>query len=262
MNQIHPSALIGSDVKLGNDIIIGPYTVIEGNVTIGDGCVIGPSSYITGWVKIGKNCRIYSFSAIGNHPQDYSFNGEPGQIILGDNCLVREGATVHTPVHGDKGETTVIGNNVFLMGNSHVGHNSKVGDNCQLVQGSMLAGFVTVENDVIISGNAAVHQFCRVGAYSMIGGISKVVQDIPPYMTADGNPATGYGLNSIGLKRKGIGQEQRTRIKEAYRVLFSGKGRKEALEEMRAAYSGDELIERIVVFVESTKRGIVSYHGS
>ncbi len=261
MNLIHPSALIGKNVKLGNNIKIGPYSVIDGDVEIGDGCVIGPTASIAGWVKIGKNNSIHPFTAIGGPPQDYSYNGEPGLIRIGDNCIIREGATVHTPVHGDQGEETVVGNSVFLMGNSHVGHNAKVGDNCQLVQGSVIGGFVLFEHDAILGGNAAVHQNTRVGAYSLIGGLGKVVQDIPPYIIADGNPAIGCGLNSVGLKRKGIGQEQRNRIKEAYKTLFSGKPRREALENMKKAFAGDELIENLIHFVETSKRGIVGYHG-
>ncbi len=260
MNQIHPSALVGKNVKLGNNIKIGPYSVIDGDIEIGDGCIIGPFSYITGWVRIGKNNRIHSFAAVGNPPQDYSYKDEPGLILIGDDCMIREGATIHTPVHGDTGEQTVLGNNIFLMGNSHVGHNAKVGDNSQLVQGSILGGHVILENDVILGGNSAVHQHCRVGAYTMIGGMSKLTQDVPPYLLVDGVPATGYGLNSIGLKRKGIGQDQRNKIKDAYRILFSGKSRQEALEEIKAIYAGNELIERLVLFVEMSKRGIIGYH--
>lgn len=263
MNRIHPAALLGKDVKLGDDIDIGPYTVIDGNVEIGDGCVIGPSAYITGWVKIGRKNRINPFTAIGTPPQDYSFSGEPGLILIGDNCMIREGASIHTPVHGDQGCQTVVGNNVFLMGNSHVAHNARVGDNCQLVQGAALGGYVILEHDVIIGGNTGIHQNCRIGAYSMIGALSKASQDVPPYMLADGSPALGYGLNSVGLKRKGINQEERSRIKEAYQILFSGKSRKEALVECRIKFpegKGSDLIDNLIKFIEASKRGIISYH--
>ncbi len=260
MNQIHPTAIIRENVKLGENVIIHPYSVLDGDVEIGNDCVIGPMSHIKGWVKIGKNTSIHSFSTIGDDPQDYSFNGEPGLIEIGENCLIREGVTINTPVHGDQGEKTIIGNNVFLMINSHVGHNSKVGDNSILVNGTLLAGYVTVEENVVTSGNVAIHQFCRVGGFVMIGGLSKVVQDIPPYFMADGNPAVGHGLNSIGLKRKGFNQEQRNVIKDAYKILYSGKLRKEVLEELKEKYSQSEMINRIIQFVENSKRGIIKYN--
>lgn len=260
MNNIHPTAFIGKNVILGNNVTILPYTVLDGNIEIGDDCIMGPSAHIKGWVKVGSGTQIHSFSTIGDAPQDYSFDGTPGLVEIGRNCIIREGVTIHTPVHGDEGEKTSIGNNVFLMVNSHVGHNSKVGDNSILVNGTLLAGYVTVEENVVTSGNVAIHQFCRVGAFVMIGGLSKVVQDVPPFIMTDGNPAIAHGINAVGLKRKGFGQEERTIIKNAYKILYSGKARAEALEEMLREYPNNKHILRIVEFVKASKRGIIGYH--
>jgi UDP-N-acetylglucosamine acyltransferase len=217
-------------------------------------------AYIKGWVKIGTNNEFHPFSVIGDTPQDYSYNGEKGLIEIGNNCLIREGVTINTPVNGMKGTRTIIKDSAFLMANSHVGHNSIIGERSLMANGCVLAGFVEIENDVFLSGNVAVHQYCRIGSYSMVGGLSKVVQDIPPYFLADGNPASGHGLNNIGLKRKGIGQEQRTKIKEAYKLLYSGKIRKEALKDIRSKFFSDPLIMHIVNFVESSVRGVIRFH--
>ncbi len=261
MNNIHPSVILGKNVKLGENVEIKPYCVIEGDIEISDNCVIGPFSHITGWAKIGKGTRIFSGAAIGEPPQDYSFNGEPGLIEIGESCIIREGVTIHTPIHGGNGEKTIVGDNVFLMANSHVGHNSKIGSNSILTNGCLLAGFVVLEESTNMSGNSAVHQNCRVGAFAMIGGLGKVVQDVPPFMIVDGNPAKVYGLNVVGLRRGGFNQEQRTIIKDALRMLY-GKGLlKERLAAMEEKYSGNNSVLRLISFVRSSKRGIVSYHG-
>ena len=261
MNNIHPTVILGKDVKIGDNVEIKAYSVIDGKTDIGDNCIIEPFVHITGWVKIGKGTKVYSGAVIGGPPQDYSFKGEPGLIEIGEECMIREGVTINVPVHGDTGEKTIIGNNVFLMANSHVGHNSKVGDNSILTNGCLLGGFVVVEENANLAGNVGVHQFCRVGAYAMVGGLGKVVQDVPPFSIADGNPAAVYGLNTVGLKRNGILQEQRTRIKDAFKIFYSSRLMKERLAEMEERYRDDEMIMRLVRFVQSSKRGIVGHHG-
>ncbi len=188
MSEIHPTAIIGKNVKIGNDVRIHPYTVIDGDVEILDGCEIGPLARITGWVKIGEGTKIHSFAAIGEQPQDYSFNDEKGLIKIEKNCIIREGVTVHTPVGGEKGEKTIVGDECFLMANSHVAHNCKLGKGVILANGCLLAGYVEVENYAFLSGNVVVHQFSRVGEYSMTAGQSKIPQDIPPYSLVEGSP--------------------------------------------------------------------------
>lgn len=258
MTNIHPTAIISKDVSIGEGVFIGPYSVLEGKGEISDGCIIGPHTYLTGWYKIGSKTQIHSGVSIGEPPQDYSFDGAPGLIEIGSGCRIREGASIHTPVHGDQGEKTSVGDNTFLMANSHLGHNDKVGSNCILTNGCLLAGYVTVEDFAILSGNVVVHQMCRVGAYSMTGGVAKVVQDIPPFSLCDGNPAMMHGLNVVGLRRRGINQQQRSIIKNAYRILYSGAGMKDALAEMEEKYGDDETVRHLIDFVRGSKRGIVS----
>jgi UDP-N-acetylglucosamine acyltransferase len=258
MNQIHPTVLIDSHVQLGENIKIHPYSLIEGQIEIGDGVEIGPFVHISGWAKIGKNTKIYSGASIGNPPQDYSFDGQKGLIEIGENCCVREGATIHTPVHGDKGEKTIVGNNVLMMVNSHVAHNCIVGNNAIMVNGSLLGGYAILEESAILSGNVAVHQLCRVGAYSMVGGLGKVVQDIPPFMMADGVPAVVHGLNVVGLRRNGFTQADRSVIKDVYKTIYSGFLLKESLKQLEEKYKNNANVERMINFIRNSKRGIVS----
>lgn len=260
MNHIHPTAVIGGNVRFGDNVTVAPYSVIEGDVVIGDGCRIGPYVHIQGVVRIGRNNKIHSSATIGDDPQDLSWDGKPGLVEIGDNNSIRESVTIHAAIHAGEGGTTTVGNDCLLMVNSHMGHNAKVGNGVIMANGCVLAGFTDIGDCAFLSGNVAVHQNCRVGAYSMTGGLGKVVQDIPPYSMVDGNPVTYHGLNVIGLKRKGFNQEQRTRIKDAYHILYGPKMKKEALEEAELKYPDDPIVRQIVEFVRASKRGIVGFH--
>lgn len=260
MSNIHSTAVIGKNVKFGQDVTVSPYAVIDGDIEIGDGCHIGPFVHITGNVKMGKNNKVHSAAAIGEAPQDLSWDGKPGLIEIGDNCDIREYVTIHTPIHGDQGGKTVLESNCLLMVNSHLGHNAVVRNGVILANGCVLAGFTEIGDCAFLSGNVAVHQHCKVGAFSMTGGLGKVVQDIPPYAMADGNPVTYHGLNVIGLKRKGFNQEQRTRIKDAYNIIYGPSLRKEALAEAEEKYKDDEIVRQIIAFVRNSKRGIIGFH--
>jgi len=256
--SIHPTAVIGPDVVLGKGVTIHPYAVLDGKITVGDGCEIGPFVHLTGWVTIGRNTRIYAGAAIGTPPQDYSFDGTPGLVEIGENCILREYVTVHTPVHGGEGEKTMVGDNCFLMANAHVAHNAKLGKNVVMANGCLLAGYVEVEDFAFLSGNSAVHQHCRVGAYAMVGGLSKVVQDVPPYVLCDGSPAVAHGLNVVGLRRRGFTAEQRSMLKQLYKTLYSGVSLAEAIARMKGMAT-DPLVAHFVQFVEKAeKRGIIS----
>lgn len=260
MSDIHSTAVIGKNVTLGQNVTVSPYAVIEGDIEIGDGCHIGPFVHIMGYVKMGKNNKVHSAAAIGEAPQDLSWDGKPGLIEIGDNNAIREYVTIHTPIHGDQGGKTVLGSDCLLMVNSHLGHNAIVHDGVILANGCVLAGFTDIGDCAFLSGNVAVHQHCRVGAFSMTGGLGKVVQDVPPYCMADGNPAQYHGLNVVGLKRKGFNQEQRTRIKDAYNIIYGPRLRKEALAEAEGKYGQDEIVMQIVAFVKNSKRGIIGFH--
>ncbi len=261
MSEIHPASVIGKDVKIGKNVIIHPYTVIDGDIEIGDNCEIGPFVTIKGWVKMGDSIKIHSFAAIGEPPQDYSFNGEKGLIEIGSSTVIREGVTIHTPVNGNNGEKTIVGNSCFLMANSHVAHNVKLGDNVVLANGCLLAGYVIIEDFVFLSGNVAVHQHCRIGEYSIVGGLTKITQDVPPYSMVDGNPGEYQGINAIGLKRRNIAIEDRNIIKEAYKIFYDRtRTRSESIKILEEKYSSNKYVKHIVEFIKASKRGIIDSH--
>lgn len=262
MDNIHPTALVGDQVSVGENVTIHPYTVINGDIEIGDGCEIGPFSTIIGWVKIGAKTRIYPGAVIGSEPQDLTYDGTPGLIEIGEKCVLREGTTVHTPVHGDRGEKTIIGDGVYLMVGSHIAHNAKVGNYTIIANSTHLAGYVVIEERVFLSANIGVHQYTRIGAYTMVGAVTKVAQDIPPFMLADGHPCRIRGINVVGLRRGGFDQEQRNRIKAAFKTIFlSRKSFSDACNDVEAKYGDDPNVMRMVHFIRETKRGVMSYYG-
>jgi len=261
MSEFHPTVIIGKDVRIGKNVKIHPYCVIDGEIEIADECEIGPFVRITGWVKIGKGTVIYPFAAIGEPPQDYSFDGQKGLIEIGEECIIREGVTIHTPVNGVGGEKTIVGNKCFLMANSHVAHNCKLGNNVILANGCLLAGYVEVEDFAFLSGNVTVHQHCRIGEYSMTSGLSKIPQDIPPYSLVEGSPAEFRGINVVGLKRRGFSEEDRKIIKQAYKILYDkSRPRSESLAIIEKEYSSNKYVAHIVDFVKKSKRGILNSH--
>ncbi len=258
---ISNKAEINKNAIIGKNVSIGPFTVIEENVKIGDNTKIGPNVHITGWTDIGKNCEIHSCAVIGDLPQDYNYKGEKSYTIIGDNNIIRECVTIH---RGTEPESkTVVGNNNIFMAYSHIGHNCIVNDNIVLVNQVSLGGYVTVYNNAFISAVVQVHQFCRIGKYAMIGAISKVIKDIPPYMMAQGSDvATIRGLNVVGLRRGGFSSEERELIKKAYNLLYQSKFNvSQALETIKNAseLGNNSLIKELIEFIENSKRGIAAH---
>jgi UDP-N-acetylglucosamine acyltransferase len=252
--SIHPTAIIGPDVRIGTDVTVGPYAVIEGHTTIGNGSEIKARAHITGYTEIGEGNIIHMGAVIGHEPQDIAFKSERSYLKIGNNNVFREGSYIH---RGTKPESaTVIGNNNYFMAYSHAGHNCLIGNNNIFVCNALLAGYVEVGNNAFLSGNVVVHQFCRIGSFAIISGLSAVNKDIPPFMTAGGRPAMVTGLNSVGLRRGGFSADQRSAIKEAFRILFrNGYGTKKALEELQKLPETAEVNE-IISFVNSSARGI------
>jgi UDP-N-acetylglucosamine acyltransferase len=261
MNNIHPTAILGPEVVLGDNITVEPYAILDGRITLGNRVRVGPYVHLTGWVEVGAGTRIHSGAAIGEPPQDYSWDGVPGLVKIGENCILREFVTVHTPVKGGEGEMTIVGDEAFLMANVHIAHNVKIGIRTVIANATLFGGWVTVGENAFVSGLCAVHQNSRVGDYSIIGHNSKITQDVPPYMMCDGNPAAIYGLNVVGLRRKGIDSAQRAKLKDAFKTLYSGRSIREANAEIEAKYSSDELVMKLVNFVKASKRGIIAQRG-
>ncbi len=252
---IHPTAVISPGAKLGKDVKIGPYAVVGEHVTIGDGTQVMAHAVLTGWTGIGKDCIIYPGAVIGSEPQDLKFKGEKSYVFIGDRTTIRECATIHRGC-GPESETRV-GNDCLLMAYTHVAHNCLVGNNVIMANSAMIAGHVVVEDRVVIGGITGVHQFVRIGRNAMIGGASKLVQDVVPYTIVDGHPAKVSGLNNVGIARAGISIEARRNIKQAYKILYrSGLSLSQAIVVIEQEVDSCDEIEHFLRFLRNAERGI------
>jgi UDP-N-acetylglucosamine acyltransferase len=254
---IHPTAVVSPKAELGADVEIGPYCVINDNVILGDRCRLNAHVVIDGYSAIGADNVFYPFTSIGQRSQDLKYDGEPTRVEIGDRNVFREYVTVHRGTHE---APSVIGSNNHFLAYAHCAHDSIVGDHCILSNGATLGGHVTVEDHVIISGLSGVHQFCRLGAHSIIGGCTKIVKDVPPFMIADGNPAALRGLNLVGMQRRGFSPETIRTLKNAYKALFMKKeanlaAQVEAFRDNPAAELPE--VRQLLDFLGNSERGIV-----
>ncbi|MFH1761498.1 MAG: acyl-ACP--UDP-N-acetylglucosamine O-acyltransferase [bacterium] len=247
---VHPSAILEKGVE------IGPYCVIGPEIKIGENTWLGSNVTISKWCTIGKNNKIYHGASIGTDPQDIRYNNEKGEIIIGDNNIIREFVTIHLPTK--EGGKTIIGNENFIMVHAHIPHDCQIGN--QVVIGGYvgIAGHAVIEDQVIIGGLAGIHQFVRIGRLTMVGAQSKVLKDIPPYMVVDGTPAIARGINSIGLQRRGVGTESQTELKKAFKILYGNKSKmSSAIDEIKKKCRKLDEINYLVAFLEeSTRRGV------
>ena len=248
---IHPTAVIHPEAVLGQNVEVGPYAVIGRGAKLGDGCYVGPSSVVE-HVEMGRGNQISSHVRIGGEPQVVPSPADARRVIVGDRSTFREGVTVSRGTRGD----TVVGSDCYLMANSHVGHDCRVGDRVTLVNGALLGGHVEVGDGAILSGNAAAHQFTRIGELALLSGLSAAVMDILPYCIATGPRARLAGLNLVGLRRAGVPRERVLEIKAAYRALFfSNRLLREAVAHLAALDPGPE-VRVILEFCASSRRGI------
>src|ERR687893_1158211 len=216
--EIHPTAVVSPRAELARDVRVGPYAVVEDKVIVGEGCEIGAHAVVKRFTTLGARNRVYEHATIGGEPQDVKFKGERSALVIGDDNLIREYVTVHRA--SGEGETTRVGSRNFLMVGVHVAHNCEVGDDNVMANGVALAGHVRVEDHVFLASNVGAHQFTRFGRYAMVGGKSKIVQDVLPFFTTDGNPPRVRGLNTVGLRRAGFSAESRRELRRAYQVLL------------------------------------------
>jgi UDP-N-acetylglucosamine acyltransferase len=258
--MIHPTAVIASGAKLGANVEVGPYAVIDGEVTVGDNVRIGPHVHLTGVTTIGTGTKIHAGAVIGDEPQDLHNTGEGCTTVIGKNCIIREYATIHRGAAA--GSSTVVGDGVLMMAFSHLGHNCRLGDNAIIGNATLLAGHVQVGEKTFISGGGLVHQFCRIGAYTIVGGGARLGQDIPPYCMYQWGGVGGP--NAVGLKRNGFDAATRAKIRKAIKIyFFSGLNRIAALAKIREEI-GEEMpaVKTFIEFIETTKRGIVPGYGT
>jgi UDP-N-acetylglucosamine acyltransferase len=231
---------------------IHPTAIIEDHAEIGPDCEIGAYAVIKQYTRIGARNRIFEHAVIGGEPQDLKFKGETSYLEIGDDNIIREYCTFHRA--NGEGETTRIGSRNFFMVGVHVAHNCVIGDDNIFANDVALAGHITIEDHVFLSNNVGAHQFVRMGRYGMIGGKSKIVQDVLPFFITDGNPSRLRGVNSVGLRRGGFSDDERRALKDAYKLLFrSTMPIQEALRELE--HVDDEHVAHLVKFIRSSKRG-------
>ena len=252
--SIHPSAIIGKNVVLGEANEIGPYVVIEDEVRIGSGNKIWTGVYICSGTEIGDQNEIHMNAVIGHAPQDLAYKSAKTKTIIGNQNIIREFVTIH---RGTKeGTATIIGDQNFLMAYVHIAHNCQIGNKVIMVNGASLSGYCQIEDEAFLSGMVGVHQFTRIGRLAFVSGLSAVNLDIPPYMMSGGRGAAAYTLNIVGLKRAGISPEARTEIRKAYQILYrSGLNIANAASEIERTCTSPE-VKHLVEFIRSSKRGI------
>jgi len=255
--SIHPTACVHPDAQLGDEVCIGAFALIGPQVSLADGVIIGSHCLLEGRTHVGSQTRIYSGAVVGSPPQDKKHRDDDEVFLqIGENNIIREYVTIN-PGTKDGGGRTVIGDNNLLMAYSHVAHDCQISNNCVIANAGTLGGHVIMEDFAIIGGLTAVHQFVRMGTFSIVGGCSKVVQDIPPYSMCDGHPARVYNVNSVGLKRAKITPEVIRTLRRAFKILFhSGLTKPNAIARVeRECASGPEL-KRLLVFLKTSHRGI------
>ncbi len=254
--KISEMAVVSNNAKLSDEVEVGPFAIIEDEVEIGPGVRIWPHAYICRGTTIGEGTQVHMGAVVGHVPQDLSFKDRKSYLKIGKRNIIREYATIHRGT--DEGSSTVIGDDCFLMALSHVGHNCNIGNQVILANGVLLAGHVTIGDGAFVSGNVVVHQFCRIGTLSMIGGFSGVNKDVPPYMLMRG-PSVVRSVNLVGLRRAKFSRELIGTIKEAYKLLFqSDMNTAQAVEGIRKLKPCKEL-DTLIDFLQSSKRGICKY---
>ena len=251
--MIHPTAIIHPKAQLDSSVRVGPYAIIDEDVQLGPGCIVGPRVYLTGKTEAGPDNRFFAGCVIGEAPQDLRYKGEATGVRIGSHNVFREHVTVHRST--SPSSETVVGSHNFLMQHSHVAHNVALGNHVILAGGALLAGYVTVADRAFISGNCLVHQFVRVGTLTMMQGGSAISKDLPPYTVARGYNAIS-GLNTVGLRRAGMGAAERLELKQLYHALFrTTSNLRTALAKVQSEFSSAP--SRVLLdFVAASKRGV------
>ncbi|WP_225639151.1 acyl-ACP--UDP-N-acetylglucosamine O-acyltransferase [Candidatus Profftia sp. (ex Adelges kitamiensis)] len=254
---IHPSAIVEEGAVISASVYIGPFCYVGSEVKIYEGTILKSHVVVNGMTRIGRNNEIYQFASIGEVNQDLKYDNEPTRVEIGDRNLIRENVTIHRGT-AQGNNVTKIGSDNLLMINVHIAHDCVIGNSCILANNVTLGGHVTVDDFVVIGGMTAVHQFCVIGAHVMVGGCSGVSQDIPPYIIAQGNHATPFGLNTKGLKRRGFNKESLHKIRNVYKILYrSGKTLNEVKPKIIELAKQNSDIQLFVDFFKRSTRGMI-----
>ncbi|MEP4077454.1 acyl-ACP--UDP-N-acetylglucosamine O-acyltransferase [Haloferula sp.] len=255
--MIHPTAIVSPTAKLGANVRIGPYSVVGDDVELGDDCILHSHVVVEGPSKFGQGNEFFPFAAVGGRTQDLKYEGEPTHLEVGDRNVFRENCTIHRGTH--EHTPTRIGNDNLFLCYTHVAHDCQLGDHIILSNNGTLAGHVTVEDHVIVAGMSAVHQFCRLGCHSMIGGMARISQDVAPYTIAEGHDPATRGLNLVGLKRRGFTDDDLRSLKSAYKKLFLKKdiNLSTALSSLKAdTPANNPHVKHLIAFIEASQRGV------
>jgi len=253
--RIHPTAIVDKKADVASDAEIGPFAIVGPHCVVGPGSVVEARATLQEHVKLGSKVVIGIGSVLGGKPQDLKFRGEVTTVEIGDNTTIREYVTINRGT--SQSFKTTVGAGCFIMSYSHLAHDCHVGDGVIMSNATQLAGHVTVENYVIISGVCAVHQFAKIGRHAFIGGMSRVQKDVPPFVKAVGSPIKLYGLNTIGLQRRGFSEEVISELKRAYRLFFRSElNVSQALERAAAELKPYDEVKALIAFVETSGRGV------
>jgi len=254
--MIHPLACVDSRAEIADGVEVGPFAVIEADARIGPNCRVGAHAAISSGTRMGRDNVVFPGAFVGADSQDMKYKGEQSYLLIGDRNVIREAATLNRAT--GEGLATCIGDDNLIMAYAHVAHNCVLGNHVIMANSATLAGWVILEDYAIVGGLSAVHQFCRVGRHAIAGGKTKITKDIPPYFLADGHPARPYGLNVVGLRRRGFSEETMRDLKEAYKILYhSSLLLKDAVERLREQYPKHPEITNLIEFIGASKRGIV-----
>jgi UDP-N-acetylglucosamine acyltransferase len=250
--EIHPTSVVSPRAEVASGVRVGAYAVVEEGAVVGEGCEIGAHAVVKRFTSLGARNRVFEHATLGGEPQDVKFRGEASRLVIGDDNLIREYVTIHRA--SGEGALTRVGSRNFLMIGVHIAHNCEVGDDNIFANGVALAGHITVEDHVFLSSNVGAHQFVRMGRYAMVGGKSKIVQDVLPFLITDGNPARVRGLNTVGLRRAGFAPETRLALRRAYQLLFRSRlPLGVVLEEL--GRTEDENVRHLADFIRGSRRG-------
>jgi UDP-N-acetylglucosamine acyltransferase len=253
--RVHATAIIDPGATLGADVEIGPFAVIGPGVQVADGCRIGPHVVLERDTRLGRDCRIHAGAVLGGDPQDLKYGGESAPLIIGDRTVIREYVTVNRGTEA-RGRTE-IGADCLLMAYSHVAHDCVLGNHVILANSVNMGGHCELGDWVIVGGVTAIHQFVQVGAHAFVGGSSAVRKDVPPFVKAAGDPLRLFGLNTVGLQRRGFTDDERAALRRAYRLLFQSKNNlRESLRLARTELAGTTHVEQLLAFIERSERGV------
>jgi UDP-N-acetylglucosamine acyltransferase len=254
--MIHPTAIVDPKAEIGDDVEIGPYAIIESAVKIGNGTKIGPHAIISSGATLGKNCKVFAGAVIATQPQDLKFKDEKTFVVIGDNTVIREYATVN------RGTThsyyTHVGDNCLLMAYSHIAHDCQIGNNVVIANAVNMAGHIVIGNHVGIGGMTAIHQFVHIGDHCFIGGGLRVSNDVPPFILAMGEPITFGGLNKVGLKRRGFSDETLSALKKAYHIIYrESLTIVQAIQKIESTFEIIPEVQSLLDFLKGCERGII-----